>query len=286
MQIRTPAVAGMFYPDERSELKKSIHECFVHRLGPGRDLPPSPPPSPPPPGAGTKIFGAICPHAGYEYSGPVACHSFHAMSPAPPGLFVVVGPNHWGIGRDVATMRDCKWRTPLGDVEVDSEAAEEISGLSDTIEVDYFSHTREHSIEVQLPMIQELSSDARIVPISMISQDKDSSDAVGLAVASVAGKRDAMIIGSSDFTHYEPNEFAHEQDKALIEPVLELDVDSFYDVLEERKVSACGYGAIASTMAACKKLGAVRGELLKYATSGDVTGDMSSVVGYGAIVFT
>jgi hypothetical protein len=95
-----------------------------------------------------------------------------------------------------------------------------------------------------------------------------------------------MIIGSSDFTHYEPNEFAHDQDKALIEPILDLDVDQFYKVLYEKNVTACGYGAIASTMIACKKLGATKGELLKYATSGDVTGDTSSVVGYGSIIFS
>ena len=95
-----------------------------------------------------------------------------------------------------------------------------------------------------------------------------------------------MIIGSSDFTHYEENEFAHKQDKALIEPILKLDLDGFYSVLHEKKVSACGYGAIAATMVASKKLGATEGKLLKYATSGDVTGDKSSVVGYGSIVFT
>lgn len=95
-----------------------------------------------------------------------------------------------------------------------------------------------------------------------------------------------MIIGSSDFTHYESNEFAHEQDSALIETILKLDVDRFYDVLHERNISACGYGAIASTMIACKEMGATKGELLKYATSGDVAGNMSSVVGYGSIIFT
>lgn len=277
MQIRTPAVAGMFYPDEKNKLKKSIHDCFLHKLGPGK-IPPS--------SINRKIFGAICPHAGYMYSGPVACHSFYAISSRIPELFIIVGPNHWGIGRDLATMNDCKWRTPLGDVEVDSETAEEISKASDIIDVDFFSHTREHSIEVQLPMIQELAGDVKIVPISTINQSKDTADVVGLAMADFAEKRSTVIIGSSDFTHYEPHELACEQDKALIEPILKLDVDEFYNVLEKRKVTACGYGAIASTMTACKKLGATRGELLKYATSGDVTGDMSSVVGYGSIVFT
>jgi hypothetical protein len=277
MQIRTPAVAGMFYPDEKKELKKSIKECFLHKFGPGK-IPPS--------NIKKKIFGIICPHAGYIYSGPIACHSFYAISSDIPKLFIIVGPNHWGIGRNVATMKDCKWNTPLGDVEVDSETAEEISHLSKIIDIDYFSHTREHSLEVQVPILQEMYSDFKILPISMINQNIDAANDVGLAIAKIAEKKKIMIIGSSDFTHYEQNEFAHEQDKALIEPILKLDVKKFYDVLKERNISACGYGAIAATMIACKELGATKGELLKYATSGDIAGDTSSVVGYGSIVFT
>ena len=276
MQIRTPAVAGMFYPSEKKELKKSIRECFLHKFGPGK-IPPS--------SIKKKIFGVICPHAGYMYSGPIACHSFYAISSDAPELFIIIGPNHWGIGSSVATMKDCKWNTPLGDVEVDSEAAEEISHISEIIDVDYFSHTREHSLEVQIPIIQEMYSDFKILPISMINQNKDAAKDIGLAIVKIAEKKKVMIIGSSDFTHYEQNEFAHEQDMALIEPILNLDVKKFYDVLEDRNVSACGYGAIAATMIACKELGATKGELLKYATSGDVTGDTSSVVGYGSIVF-
>jgi len=277
MHIRTPAVAGMFYSGEKKELKKSIKECFLHKFGPGKI---------PPIKTKKKIFGVICPHAGYMYSGPIACHSFYAISSEIPELFIIVGPNHGGIGSSVATMKDCKWSTPLGEIEVDSEAAEEISSLSEIIQIDNLSHLREHSIEVQIPILQEVYSNFKILPISLINQNKDISEELGQAMAKIAGKKNAMIIGSSDFTHYEQNEFAHEQDMALIEPILKLDVRKFYDVLEERNVSACGYGAIASTMIACKELGATKGELLKYATSGDITGDTNSVVGYGSIVFT
>jgi len=277
MQIRTPAVAGMFYPNEKNKLVKLIDDCFLHPLGPEKN---------PQPNDGMKIFGVICPHAGYVYSGPIACHSFYSMSSESPELFIIVGPNHWGIGRSVATMKDCKWETPLGVVEVDSEAAEEISQISQNIEPDFFSHTREHSLEVQIPLLQRTFTNFKILPISLIKQNKDIAEDVGLAIAKIAGKKNTMIIGSSDFTHYEPNDFAHKQDLALIEPILEMDVDQFYKVLEKRKVTACGYGAIASTIIACKKLGAKKGKLLKYATSGDITGDMSSVVGYGSIAFT
>jgi hypothetical protein len=277
MQVRTPAVAGTFYPSEKIKLTKLIEECFLHPFGPGKK---------PPKQFEDKIFGVICPHAGFVYSGPIACNSVYSISSESPELFIIIGPNHWGIGRSVATMKDCKWQTPLGDVEVDSKSAEEISQLSKTIEPDYFSHTREHSVEVQIPILQNTFSNFKILPISLVNQSKEVAKDVGLAIAKIARKKNVMIIGSSDFTHYEPNEFAHEQDMALIEPILEMDVDKFYDVLQKKKVSACGYGAIASTIIACKELGAMKGELLKYATSGDVTGDMSSVVGYGSIVFT
>ena len=277
MQIRTPAVAGMFYPGEKNELKKSIHDCFLHSFGPGK-LPPTE--------EKKKIFGVICPHAGYMYSGPVACHSFYSISSESPELFIIVGPNHWGVGCNVAAMKDCGWETPLGQVEVDSEAAAELSKISNIVDLDFFSHTKEHSLEVQVPMLQEVYSKFKILPIALIDQEKNTAEKIGDAIATIAKQKNAMIIGSSDFTHYEENDFAYKQDKALIEPILDLDVDQFYKILYERNVTACGYGAIASTMIACKKLGATKGELLKYATSGDITGDTSSVVGYGSIIFT
>ena len=277
MQIRTPAVAGMFYPGEKNKLSKQIDDCFLHPFGPGKN---------PPIQNKEKIFGVICPHAGYVYSGPIACQSIYHVSDQNPNLFIIIGPNHWGIGRSVATMKDSKWETPLGVVEVDSESAKEIIQLSNKIESDFFSHTREHSLEVQIPILQKTFSNFKILPISLINQSKEIAQEVGLAVAKIAQKKNTIIIGSSDFTHYEPNDFAHEQDKALIEPILEMDVERFYDVLQKRNVTACGYGAIASTIVACKELGSKQGELIKYATSGDITGDTSSVVGYGSIVFT
>lgn len=277
MQIRTPAVAGMFYPSEKNELKESIHQCFLHTFGPGK-LPPTE--------EKKKIYGIICPHAGYMYSGPIACHSFYSISSESPELFIIIGPNHWGVGCNVAAMKDCSWETPLGQVEVDSDAASELSKISNIVDLDFFSHTKEHSLEVQVPMLQEVYSKFKILPIILIDQEKNAAEEIGEAVAIISKQKNSMIIGSSDFTHYEPNEFAHDQDKALIEPILDLDVDQFYKVLYEKNVTACGYGAIASTMIACKKLGATKGELLKYATSGDVTGDTSSVVGYGSIIFS
>lgn len=277
MQIRTPAVAGMFYPDNKTQLTDSINSCFLHKFGPGKT---------PPVTDRKKIFGVVCPHAGYMYSGPIACNSYYAISSNDTELFIIVGPNHWSIGCNVATVTDCQWETPFGNVLVDSETAQEISNNSEIIEIDFFSHTREHSLEVQIPMLQYVFKNFKILPISMINQSKDVARSVGISIANIMKKTNAMIIGSSDFTHYEPNDFAHKQDSALIEPILEMNVDKFYDILYEKNVTACGYGAIAATIVACKEMGAKKGELLKYATSGDVSGDKTSVVGYGSIIFT
>ncbi len=278
MQIRTPAVAGMFYPKETEKLKSLVHDCFLNKYGPGK-LPPS--------NNTKKIYGVICPHAGYIYSGPIAAHSFYAISSNPIELFIIVGPNHWGIGCNIASMKDCNWETPLGIVEINSEAVKELTNISDLIELDFFSHIKEHSLEVQIPILQEVFSNKfKILPISMIDQTKNTAVELGKCIAKIVKKNNAMLIGSSDFTHYEENDFAHKQDMALIKPILNLDVEEFYQVLNSKKITACGYGAIATTMVASKELGATKGELLKYATSGDVTGDKSSVVGYGSIIFT
>lgn len=278
MPIRTPAVAGMFYPKEKDELRTVIRDCFLHSFGPGKV---------PPTANDENILGVICPHAGYMYSGPVATNSFYSISSQKPELVIIVGPNHWGIGCGVAAMKEGQWQTPLGNVEVDTESAIQINKITKVIELDFFSHTRDHSLEVQVPILQEVYSHKfKILPIILINQDYRTAKEVGSAMAKIANTKKTMIVGSSDFTHYEENSYAHKQDTALIEPILDLDVEGFYRILQENQVSACGYGAIASTMVACKELGAKKGELLKYATSGDVIGDKSSVVGYASIVFS
>ena len=277
MEIRTPAVSGTFYPENEKKLKNLIHECFMHPIGPGKTYPIE---------SNEKIYGVICPHAGFVYSGPVACHSFYSLSASSSKLAIIVGPNHYGIGQNVASMVDASWKTPLGLVEVDSDSVLELREHLDILEIDSFSHSKEHSIEVQIPILQEVFSDEmKILPISLINQEQKTATLVGSAIAKIAQEKDALLIGSSDFTHYEENEFAHRQDLALIDPILKLDVDEFYKILYERKVTACGFGAIASIMTACKELGATQGKLLKYATSGDVSGDKSSVVGYASIIF-
>jgi len=274
--IREPVVAGQFYPGRKEDLENMIKNCMDHKYGPGSKSILS----------DERIFGIICPHAGYVYSGPTACYSYKSISSQNPEIVIIIGPNHFGIGKDVATMVDAQWKTPLGMVQVDSELAKQVSKISKFIKIDEYSHSQDHSLEVQIPMLQKiLSSNFQIIPIILRAQHMNIAIDVGNAVSEIAKRKNTIIIASSDFTHYEENSFAHQQDKALIEPILEMDVERFYQVLREKRVTACGYGAIASVMIACKNLGATKGELLSYATSGDISGNTQSVVGYCAIKF-
>ena len=207
--IREPVVAGQFYPGTETELRNTIRECIDHEYGPGNK----------PSTLNEKIFGIVCPHAGYVYSGPTACHSYKSIVSQSPELVIIIGPNHFGVGEDVATMIDAEWKTPLGIVQVDSDSAKQIAEISNFIEIDEYSHSQDHSLEVQVPMLQEiLSNDFQILPIILRSQNMSTAIDVGNAVSKIAEKKNAIIVASSDFTHYEENSFAHQQDKALIEP--------------------------------------------------------------------
>jgi len=280
MKVRRPWVAGSFYPADPGGLRRSIEECFRHRLGPGT--------LPRKRGDRRRIVALISPHAGYIYSGPVAAHGYYhlALDGAPP-TFIILGPNHTGLGSPVAMMREGGWETPLGVVEIDGELADAIFKASDIIDVDEMAHLREHSIEVQLPFLQYLyGSDLRFVPISMGLQDLETSRAVGRAIAEAAGERELVVIASTDLTHYEPQATAERKDRGVIEAILGLDEEGVQRTVRRYGVSMCGYGPVSAAIAAAKGLGAASAELLAYHTSGDVTGDYSAVVGYASIKLT
>ncbi len=275
---RRPAVAGSFYPDDPRDLRALIRDSYMHPLGPG-SLPPS---------AEERkgVMACICPHAGYVYSGPVAAHSYLWLSSLRrPELAVIVGPNHYGVGSGISTFREGEWATPLGNVQVDSEAARRIVELTGLVDYDPESQRREHSLEVQVPFLQEIYHEIKILPICLAFQDMDTARELGRGLSVLLKGRNAVLIASSDLTHYEPAAIAREKDTALLEPVLRLDVEGFYGVLEERRVTACGYGAIATVMEASRLLGFKRGELHKYASSGDTTGENDAVVGYPSVTF-
>jgi AmmeMemoRadiSam system protein B len=229
----------------------------------------------------------IVPHAGYKYSGPVAAHGYYHLASA--GIvesIIILGPNHTGLGSGVSTMTEGEWSTPLGDVSIDTDLAREIVDSSDFVDVEDEAHRNEHSIEVQLPFLQFIYPRRfKFVPLCMMLQDLQTSIEVGEAVAKAAEKRGATVIASSDWTHYEPQEEARSKDKQAIEAALRMNEKEFQEIIEERSVSACGYGPVTAMVHAAKLRGARGGNLLSYQTSGDVIGDKSSVVGYAAASF-
>ncbi len=276
----------MFYPDNARELRALIDQSFSNqRFGPGKILTSTPSVN----RQHRKTYGILSPHAGYVYSGAVAANGFYEVASVNFRDVIMVGPNHYGIGSWVAAMKDGIWETPLGGVQVNSQIAEEIRRRSNSLDFDDYAHSRDHCLEVQLPFLQYIKQDFRIVPVVLVSQNRDTAVDLGNAISQTIIEMDTLdstlLLASSDFTHYEPNSEAHKKDGELIKTILSLDVNRFYTVLERMNISACGYGAIATMMVAAKNLGATRGELLKYATSGDVTGDVSAVVGYSSIVF-
>lgn len=280
MKIRRPAQAGSFYAGTAEALKKQIAECFHHRLGPRES--PTVQPGP------RNIVGLICPHAGYAYSGPVAAHSYHHLAvDGKPDTVVLFGPNHTGVGSGLALATDGVWRTPLGDAQIDEAAAHEILRQSDIVDVDDSAHRHEHSIEVQLPFLQYLYGSAfKFVPIIFLMQDFESSREVGQAVAKATAGKNVVIIASTDMTHYEPHEIAEKKDKMALSALEKLDEKTFYSTVESYRLTACGYGPVVAMLTAAKILGARKGCVLCYKTSGDVTGDYSAVVGYASVAVT
>ena len=296
--VRQPVVAGLFYPSDRDELFETIHRCFTSSLGPGQFPKKIQTDKAIVQNAVKRVECLIVPHAGYMHSGPVAAHSYsiahdfiHAHAAAKHVNCVIFGPNHLGIGSGVALSPARAWRTPLGDVAVDETFSTSLARKSSIIDIDELSHSREHSIEVQLPFLQSICGtravDLSFVPICFMLQDIDTAREVANEVYTMIEKSEEpfLILGSSDLSHYETQREATSKDHKLLESVEKLDLLSFYSVLERLNVTSCGYGAIATVMEISRRLGCKRGTLLKYATSAYSTGDESSVVGYPAVHF-
>jgi AmmeMemoRadiSam system protein B len=280
MKIRRPTQAGAFYEGNAEALKKQIENCFLQEFGPKK--------RPKVNANGPRdVLGLVCPHAGYMYSGAVAANAYYELAQdGKPDTVVILGPNHTGYGSGLALINEGVWRTPLGDVEVDEETANRIVRETGLVDVDDLAHRFEHSIEVQLPFLQYLyGSGFKFVPICFQMQDLDSAVEVGMALVEVLASKNAVVIASSDMTHYEPQGNAEAKDLAALKAVEAMDEKLFYSIIKTRNVTACGYGPIAAVITVAKGLGAKEARLLCYKSSGDVTGDYSSVVGYAAVSF-
>lgn len=268
--LRQPAVAGYFYHGTPSRLRDQVESFLVPRQ---QKLP---------------ALGIVAPHAGLVYSGPVAGAVYSSIDI--PGTIVLIGPNHTGLGAPVSIMPAGEWETPLGRVKIDGPLASSILSRSKHSHEDQFAHLREHSLEVQLPFIQHFKQDFSIVPIQMMDTRLETCIEVGNALAAAIrdrteqGGERPLIVASSDMSHYISAAEAKQKDQLAIKRMLALDAQGLYYTVKEEHITMCGYGPAVAMLTACKALGATKAELIKYANSGEVSGDYDQVVGYAGIV--
>jgi len=267
--VREPVVAGAFYPADESALRQQLSELFggpVKR--PERRLP--------------GPVGIVAPHAGYAYSGATAARAFAWLAArGVPDWAIVLGANHTGWGAPISVDTSAGWRTPLGVVRLADAAGRLARGA---LAADGRAFLREHSVEVQLPLLQyALGQAVPFVPVCVASREMGAlRDAAAQIAEEVAGQAVALV-ASSDFTHYEPQQMAEEKDRRAMERILQLDVAGFLEMVRSERLSICGAGAIALLMLLGRQCGWETGTCLDYTTSGDLTGERDAVVGYAAV---
>ncbi len=268
--VRHPAVAGRFYPrdpdDLRSEARGYLEQSNVASEAPKHAL------------------GCIAPHAGYMYSGHVAGAVFARIEI--PSRCIVMCPNHTGMGRALAIMSEGAWETPLGAISIDTDLAGALKQRFAALQEDPAAHRAEHAAEVELPFLQLLQPNLKFVPIALGTGQFDALEQLGHALADVvaAQKDHILIVASSDMNHYESDVVTRVKDHRALERILSLDPRGLYEVVTQQDISMCGFGPAIAMLTAARQLGAKSAELVKYATSGDVSGDREMVVGYAGVV--
>jgi AmmeMemoRadiSam system protein B len=261
---REPAVAGRFYDDDPRALAREVDGFLSARSAP----------------AAAK--GVVVPHAGYVYSGAIAGSVYARV--AVPARVVVLGPNHTGLGRPLALWpAGGAWRTPLGSVPVSGELTEALAAAPG-VELDRAAHLREHSLEVQLPFLQRARADVEIAALCLGALDARECERVGRAVAAAARASGALVVASSDMSHYIPAAVALEKDGLAIDRIVALDPVGLHATVRRERISMCGVIPATVMLFAARELGATRAELVRYGSSGDVSGDMQHVVGYAALL--
>ncbi len=262
--IRSSAVAGMFYSADPETLRRSV-QGFLVDARPGNAV------------------GVVVPHAGYLYSGAVAGEVYSQI--VLPEVCVVLSPNHTGRGAEAAIMCRGRWQTPLGEMAVDETLALAILERSELLEEDSTAHRREHAIEVQLPFLQVLGTKA-FVPITLMTLSFKQCAAIARAVADAVrdSGRTVLLVASSDMTHYESHDAAAQKDRLALDRVEALDPQGLYETVRQQAISMCGVIPTTIMLLAAKALGATRARTVRYATSGEVSGDFAQVVGYAGVI--
>lgn len=281
---RAPYVAGSFYPKDKSTLIKMI-EKFMDEAKKNIDCLDE-----------GKYVGVLCPHAGYVYSAKTQAHSYYYLSTTSPDTFVILGPNHTGMGAPIALMNEGTWETPLGEIKINEEFASRIVEKSEIVGIDSTAHKYEHSIEVQLPFLQYIKKDITFVPICMGIQDMQTAVEIGKAIAK-AGKESFGVIASSDLVHfgsrfgYNPVKGGKEEvlswikknDMEILKMAENFDIPGIYHFINKNDYTTCGYGPLSVMLSCMKELGAKKARILDYSNSYEVSGDYSTVVGYGSV---
>ncbi|OGS21787.1 MAG: AmmeMemoRadiSam system protein B [Elusimicrobia bacterium RIFOXYA2_FULL_39_19] len=263
--IRNPLFAGIWYPKEKQEIAAYL-ETKAQK---------------------TDALACICPHAGWMYSGKVAGAVYSSLYAY--DTYVIIGPNHTGLGPLASIFSEGSWKMPLGNAQIDTEFVKTAIKYSEFLSADTTAHVREHCIEVQLPFIQYFNPEAKIVPIILKSDKIDVAKDIANAVSEACKTHNApnnriLLVASTDMTHYESHEYAKKQDKLALEHIKHLDGAELVNTVQRRGISMCGYLPTAAVMLAGKTLGAKTAKLVKYATSGETSGDFDSVVGYAGLI--
>ena len=268
--IRSPAVAGQFYPGNKVSLVKAL-STLIPDISPEERK---------------EALAVISPHAGYMYSGGVAGETIGSVNV--PENVVILGPNHTGYGAPVALMDHGVWDMPMGKVKINEELAAEIAQSSSQIQVDDVAHRFEHSLEVQVPFLQHMQKNLTIAPLVVSHVSYQTCVSVGNALAEAIKKhgKQVLIVASTDMTHYESRESAGSKDSMALERIKALDPEGLYNTVVGNRISMCGIMPTTVTLIAAMALGAKKAELIRYTDSGEASGDISKVVGYAGLVIS
>jgi AmmeMemoRadiSam system protein B len=266
--IRPPAVAGRFYPDDPTRLREELDSFLTPPIG------------------DNKICAKACvvPHAGYMFSGRIAGEVFRRIQI--PARVFLIGPRHFPRGAPLAILSDGAWQTPLGFAQIDSRLSQQIMRACPLLREDAVAHSAEHSLEVQLPFLQQLNPSFSFVPIVIGAVRFEDLEALGHALARLirAETEPVLLAASTDMNHYESDAVTRVKDGKAIDHILAIDPRGLFDTVRDENISMCGVGATVAVLTAVRELGTTHAELLRHATSGEVNGDLESVVGYAGIV--
>jgi MEMO1 family protein len=267
--LRLPAVAGQFYPSHPHELSALIKKFTLVS----------------PPAKQVRVRACLVPHAGYIYSGQVAGSVFSRI--LLPKKILILGVRHFPMGEALAIVSEGKWRTPLGDSDIDGSMAKRLRAACPGLREDSVAHSREHSLEVELPFLQALDPGFTFVPVAVGTLRYEDLTELGEGIARVLkeGEEEVLVVTSSDLNHYEDEETTKRKDQLAIERMERVDAKGLYEVCREEEISMCGLGPAVAMLTAMKRLGVTSGELVKHATSGEVSGDHDEVVGYAGMIF-